>query len=110
MIEGLTPLGVECPAARSVQLAADASGRMHLLAEGADALQALSQAAGWAQLHRSLLAQATGVALQKDAIEQHLFTADAKSVRWLLDADIRVHVLAKTTVRGESITLACALN
>ncbi|MCA9292887.1 MAG: hypothetical protein KDA20_03640 [Phycisphaerales bacterium] len=110
LVDGLRSLDVACPAAPEVQFAADEQGRLHVLADGALALQALSQAAAWADLHRTLIGQAIGAAIPTSMITQHVFAHDAKAMRWLLDTPVRIHLITRATVRGESVTVACALN
>jgi hypothetical protein len=101
-VSGLTalPAGAVSPFAPEVRVAFDAAGVLHLLAWAADgetaSVQRLLEASAWASAHETLLRLATG----RSAISTgtapilHLFTPDARAVRRLLDAPLRVHVLA----------------
>lgn len=110
-VEGLRPLDVACPFAPEVQFATDARGRLHVLADGALAMQSLALAAAWGDAHRTLIAQATGAAPDPDPITQHVFAHDARAVRWLLDTATRIHLLTRAMVQGQAVTVAaCPLN
>ncbi len=96
-VEGLRSLGVRWPDDSAVELAVDAAGRLHLLREDVDGrgVERLVGAAAWAVKHAALLSAAgCGVDFQQPAMLR-LFTGVPKSVKHLLDADLRVHVLAR---------------
>jgi hypothetical protein len=119
-LRGLTALQATCPFAAGVELAADSSGGLHLLsraAEGQDPAQALSAlvaTAAWAKMHAALLklAAAADSARLEDPGQAmlHLFTPDAKSARRLLDADVRLHLLARVEISGQSGWFCTELN
>lgn len=116
----LNALSVRCPHAENVEFAVDARGTLHLLAlaagdHGDDAGEAkavasLLMAAAWARAHHGLIAAAEpGVQLARAAPRPilHLVTDRMRHARHLLDADIRVHLLAPVRSQG-GINWACA--
>lgn len=119
-VRGLTALQAMCPYAPRVQVAADHSGTVHLLArtdEGLDASDAMGQlltAGAWASMHASVL----GLAAKADGARVeaghrpvlHLFTGDAKMVRYLGDAEVRLHLLARVEVGGQGGWCCADLN
>jgi hypothetical protein len=117
-LPGLVPLGFVCPYAPTIELALDDTGGMHLLA-GADAgpnegLAGMMAVSTWAIQHERLIELASagvGRALDPTApVTQHLFTADARRVRALLDAPIRLHLIAPVTVDGRRGWFCTELN
>ncbi len=126
LLDGLRPVSVLCPYAPGVELALDASGGLHLLIraepdDGDDGEQkALSQllvASAWAEAHAMLLVPAlaaTGTPAAHAAATQrpvaHLFTDRPKRSRRLLETDVRVHLLARVRVGGQSGWYCTALN
>lgn len=118
-LDGLKPLQSACPMAPGVELAADETGRLHLLARAAgggvdEALSQLAAAAGWAGVHLPLLrlaARADGARLDGTGRPVlHLFSADARAVRRLGDADVRLHLLVRVEVGGQAGWYCTALN
>lgn len=113
---GLTPLEPRCPYADEVEIAADAEGRAHLIvhAPGAahaipGALESLEIARSWLAAHLTLLAAATNNAVRSNPPREpaaHLVVDHAASVRRLLDAQVRVYVLAA----GRAESLCVPLN
>lgn len=95
-VSGLVPVGARWPDDESVQFALDQAGSLHLLREDADdrGVDRLVAAAAWAVKHAALL-RAAGCSLRTEKpATLHLFTGAPKSRRHLLDAPIRVHLLA----------------
>lgn len=96
-VAGLRELSVRCPDDSSVELAVDAGGRLHLLRQDPDSrgVERLVSVSAWAVKHAALLASAGCGVDFRHAPVMHLFTESPKSVRHLLDADVRVHILAR---------------
>ncbi len=117
-VAGLRVLAVRCPYAESVQFAIDQAGRPHALAGTEDqdsepAIRSLLVASAWLGAHAALLSALPGVGRALDphrAPVLHLFTATPKSVRRLLDADLRVHLLARVEVDGRTGWCCADLN
>ncbi|MGP1272023.1 MAG: hypothetical protein ACTS22_01690 [Phycisphaerales bacterium] len=113
---GLTPLEPRCPYADEVELAADDEGRAHLIvhAQGAahaipGALESLEIARTWLGAHLTILAAATGDAIRVSPPREpaaHLVVDHAAAVRRLLDAPVRMYVLAE----GRAESLCVPLN
>ncbi len=98
-IEGLSRLPIRWPDDERVEFARDAHGTVHVLALDDDGhgFEKAAAAAAWAARHRALIAQASG---GHDFSEErrpiaHLLTDKPKSVRHLLDAEIRVHFFTR---------------
>jgi len=99
LIPGLQPLAARHPESPEVELALDDAGTLHLLAQDVPSgavYEKLASAAAWAQKHASLLAMLPGAAaLRQDAVPvQHLFTSTPRRVKHLLDASVKLHVVA----------------
>jgi hypothetical protein len=113
-LAGLRPLEVTCPYAPGVELALDDKGILHLLAPMQTGTAPLLAAAAWARLHHGLLRMAltgTPPGLSPDAQPVlHLFTDDAPGARALADADVRLHLLARVIVAGQSAWFCTPLN
>lgn len=117
---GLTALESRCPFAGSVDLAADEAGRLHLIARERfggerEATTQLMAAASWARAHLALLLRAEPALSQPTADDpheatMHLLTADARSVRAILDADVRVHLVTRVALGGRTGWVANELN
>lgn len=114
----LSPLTVRCPHAESIEIAVDPRGTIHLLAlanaetEGSyEKCVALLIAAGaWVRKHVTLIAAAeVGVRSGSSAAAPvlHLVTDRLAEIRHLLDADIRVHLLAPVR-ESSGVQWACA--
>lgn len=114
-IPGLTPLTFDCPYAPGVEIAVDEHGCLHVLSrlEG-QGLGALLTVQTWLKSHASLIRIATGERLSGSALESpislHLFTADARRVRTLGDAPVRLHLLAPVEAGGHSVWFSSPLN
>ncbi len=91
----LSPMTVHCPHAPRVELAIDDEGALHLLsdAEPEEAMSQLEAARSWADLNRSVLEAVDG-RLTASEPTLHLFTSRPKDARPLIDAELRVHLLA----------------
>ncbi len=101
-IEGLLPLPAHCPDDPAIELAIDPSGRLNVLrrADTPDACQRLVAAVAWARRHAELLALAAAPIGRLDPTLPplaRLFTAEPPALRPLLDTDIRVHLLARSS-------------
>lgn len=122
-IGGLHPLAARCPHTPGVELASDSSGVLHLVAQAEEsggsatveerALAQLTACGAWAMAHLSLIALTAPEAKLLTAGARpvlHLATRNAPAVRRLLDADVRVHLVATVEVDGKSATVCVALN
>jgi hypothetical protein len=117
-IEGLARVPISIPRCEGVELAADASGRLHILARDDDATSPTSTllaAQAWASVNRDVLGAACATLLGSsvDASRPailHLFTDQPKRVRSLLDADIRVHFLGHVEIDGARAWCIAELN
>lgn len=117
-ITGLARVPITIPKCDGVELAADASGRLHILArdeDDASPTSSLLAAQAWASVNRDVLnaACATLLGSPVDASRPailHLFTDQPKRVRSLLDADIRVHFLGHVDVNGARAWCIAELN
>lgn len=113
---GLQVLNMHCPYAPGVELATDSHGGLHALAmcEGANlkstALDGLVTARAWLESHRMLLAAALSRPLADRRPELHLFTANPRETRGLLDTDIHIHLLARVTIEGREGWYSTELN
>ncbi|MBX3407413.1 MAG: hypothetical protein KF869_11690 [Phycisphaeraceae bacterium] len=129
LLEGLRPVSVLCPYAPGVELALDPAGGLHLLVrtepeDGEDSEQrALSQllvAGAWAEAHAMLLGPALAQAGAPAAFARpmheahkpalHLFTDRPKRSRRLLETDVRIHLLARVNIGGQSGWYCTELN
>ncbi len=112
-LQGLRVLPARCPFEESVELAYDPAGRLHLCAHGKQGcLQALEVVRTWARQHAALLAL-----IQNDAhIDAeadpvlHIFTGVPAPARRLLDSPLRVHLLQKIELAGQTGWLCTDLN
>lgn len=115
-IPGLTPVVARCPYTPGVELAVDSAGTLHLLAHAdqvgpAPAVGQLLTAAAWASTHRDLLCMALAPALAHgDRPVLHLMTRNARDVRHMGDADIRLHLLARVQAGGGAAWFCTELN
>lgn len=101
-LAGLTLLPFVCPDDAEAEFARDASGTLHLLrgGEANEALRALTACHAWANKNAALLAMVSPGLNAGEAV-QHLFTADPKFTRPLLDSRLRIHLLASVEVEGK---------
>jgi hypothetical protein len=119
-IGGLVPLRARCPHASRVELAADSSGVLHLVAQAEDgmagedrALAELTACAAWAGAHLQLIALTAPEARLLTAGARpviHLATRHAPSVRRLLDTDLRLHLVVSVAVGGREEWVCVSLN
>ena len=109
-LTGLTPLVAQCPDDPETQIAVDESGHLHLLRLDTDGFERLKVTAAWASKHAALLALTVHDA---QAVNPHvppsihLFTAQPKRVRHLLDAKVKLHILAQVTTQSGDIAWYC---
>lgn len=114
-VPGLVPLGARCPYA-DAELASDAQGRLHVLAacageqDAGRAVAALTSVGAWATAHAALLKSACRGLRMEGAPILHLFTAEPRSARRLLDTDLSVHVLAPVRVGGATAWYCARMN
>jgi hypothetical protein len=110
LVVGLEALPLRCPDEASVEIAWDEAQRVHLLRDDQDGrgLVALTAVAAWVRKHAALIALATGRDPGAIAGEplMHLFTSEPRAARPLLDAAVRIHLLA----RAESPWYCAELN
>ncbi len=109
-IQGLDPLAARCPYAEEIELALDEDGVLHLLARAEGygqrgrALERLTVASAWAEMHRRVL-QLTLKDIQRPIAGltpvMHVLTDQPAAWRTLLDSPVRVHMLSPVTVGSE---------
>ncbi|MDL1903194.1 hypothetical protein FBT69_00030 [Synechococcales cyanobacterium CNB] len=111
LLPELRPLSARCPVTQRVELAADAAGRLHLLAR-ADTPDAcptaaadLTAAAAWARTHARLLSAAEPSLRAADAPPLHLLTPTPHAARALVGTTIRVHALARANGAWAAVEL-----
>jgi hypothetical protein len=117
-IPGLKDLGVTCPYATDVSIAFDAQSKLHLLcAHTSSSFQSLQVTRAWAIDHTlllSTLAEALGFQSAnfstQDPVTLHVFTESLESVRRVLDAPIRFHLLTDVTINNALSRACVALN
>lgn len=110
-VEGLLALAVRCPEHDHIELALDASGGLHVLADARDMRDA-AIVVGWARRHRDLIAMACSAAnfdVDRDPL-QHLFTDDAVAVADLQGGDLKLHLRTMVEVEGHSGWYTTPLN
>lgn len=105
-IDGLETLPFRCPAFPAVELAVDADGTLHVIADLARVAE-LPAVQAWARAHRSLLAMACQRldAAAVDRVVAHVTTTDAPSVALLHGAGWRLHAIV-TASNGERLVVA----
>lgn len=108
---GLGLLPVRCPAATEVEIAADTSGNLHLIA-WEDRLRAAHVARTWVNQNRAMLALACPdhAIAPAGEVTIHLVTGEPASVADLHGGDLRLHLLAPVEVEGKTGWYAAALN
>lgn len=97
LVEGVEELEVPYPNDDLVRFGRDAAGRLHVLRtdDDGEGLHALTAAGAWARRHAGLLRMALGADVGGSGEPVlHLFVDEPRSVRPLLDADVRLHLLA----------------
>jgi len=113
-VAGLTSLGALCPDDEHAELALDAKGSLHILRADQDgrAISALTGVAAWAVRHHKLLGRVAPALKLGDTHTpaMHLFTQHPKEARAILDADVRVHLLASVEVEGRTGWFCTELN
>lgn len=110
---GLFALRARCPAAPTVQLALDDRGGLHCLASSAHggSIECLTAAGAWARAHTQVLALTTELLVEpRVPVCSHLFTREPAAVRRVLDADLRVHLLAPVPADPRQRFIAVELN
>lgn len=115
LVGGLRLTPVRCPFAPAVELAADARGRIHLLADAASdagaTVSLLLGAGAWARENHSVLGLACpGLDPRFAEPVLHLFTDQPAAMRRLLDGFFRVHLLRWVEARGERVPVCIDLN
>ncbi len=110
-VEDVSPLDVRCPGHERLEIAADAAGRLHVIAREAD-MRDLHVVEAWARAHRELIAKACpGHWLDPSARTVcHVFTEHPATLADLHGSDLRLHVLAPVTVEGRRGWYAAPLN
>lgn len=113
-IAGLTSLGALCPDDELAELAIDAQGTLHILRADHDAraVKALTGVAAWARRHCRLLGHVAPSLRIDDSRPpaMHLFTQRPKEARNILDAAVRIHLLASVEVEGRTGWFTTELN
>jgi hypothetical protein len=117
-LPGLTPMDAACPYAPQVELAADASGTIHLLARmgdeasGPPMVNQLLTADAWARAHWPLLRKSIAKPTLSHDFQSrlHLFTDAAPKIRLLGEADLRLHLLAPVQAAGQTVWFCTDLN
>ncbi len=107
-VAGLIGVEVECPRFAGVELGVDGSGGLHVMVraergEVGEAVRVLLGASAWAREHVGVLRKmggAAGTISGSRAVTMHMFTDDPAGARSILDAEVRVHVLAAVEVEG----------
>ncbi|HZW10914.1 MAG TPA: hypothetical protein VFF69_13515 [Phycisphaerales bacterium] len=101
LVAGLRTLESRCPVADRVELAADAQGRLHLVAaqlaahpeaSSVGAVRDLVAAAAWAKSHGELLRRAEPSLRGAGEVSLHLVTDRREDARSLLGTAVRVHL------------------
>lgn len=112
LVPGLVPIAARCPYGPEIELATDGTGLLHLLRrtpEGRAGLGELVSAAAWARRHLELLrltVPASVPALRDEPPVLHIFGEQGTKLRPLLDAPVRIHVLARAQVAGQSVLVS----
>lgn len=118
-VPGLNKLPVQCPYFPEAEIAADATGALHLLARAdaahsaGDCVARLITTAGWLADHLAIIRLAVpGMTLAANADEAalHLFTDQPKDVRHFLNGGVKVHLLASVQVGGAIAWVCRELN
>ncbi len=110
-LEGLVKLAVRCPGHEAVELAADADGRIHVLARE-HLLRELRIVETWVHAHRQLIAMACAECeIDSDAeVVCHLFTNEPATLADLHGTGLSLHVLAPVTVAGRTAWYSAPLS
>lgn len=127
-VSGLTPIGVTCPYAASVEVAFDAEGVVHLLtSDESGSVASLLVAFNWAKAHAHMLQVVIGNATHASRANNvessdraaakntneptlHLFTKDLRSTRRLLDTPVRVHLVVEVPCQGQITRVVRCVN
>ena len=115
LLSELRPIALECPYAKGVELAMDGAGGMHLLARSEsgrddDAVARLMTASAWAEAHARLLSAGVPGLSALGRPKLHLFTDAPKRSRGLVDTAMKLHLLARVHVGGQSAWYCTELN
>jgi hypothetical protein len=114
LVSGLTALPFTCPTAPEIELARDAQGRLHVLTRfGREGLDAAMTAAAWARLNAELIARCGCGVIESSArsgATVHVTGPDARDLRALGDADVRLHLVREVQTPGGSAWVCDPLN
>lgn len=117
LIEGLTRLDTRCPHAPGVEIACDPSGRIHLVCDdAAGAVGRLESARAWVRDHLDLLLRAETLVRIPDAMDRgelttaHVLAHEPRSMRGLIDSDIRLYALARVEIGDRIAMVATPIN
>ncbi|MDF1808748.1 MAG: hypothetical protein P1U42_03540 [Phycisphaerales bacterium] len=120
LIDGLSPIEARCPKAPGVELAIDASGRLHLVvcdADTDDAMNRLLATQTWARNNLGLLLRAEpglGVPSASRDVDtdatMHLISEDPRNIREIYDTTVRIYALARVRVGNIVAQVATAIN
>ena len=110
-IAGLQPLALRCPHHSSIELAVGDAGSLHLIAQAED-LRELHSVKAWAMAHHELLAMACSELSIGPDVQPvcHVVTDAPASVADLHKTGLKLHVLARVAVKGETAWYAAPLN
>lgn len=111
-VSGLNALPLRPPGHERIEIAVDATGRLHLLARETG-LRELPVVEQWAFAHRELLAMACPTLRIDPAAGRtvcHVFTAEPATLADLHGSEMRLHVLAPVTVGDKTAWFAAPLN
>ena len=117
LIDGLTRLDTRCPHAPGVELACDAQGRIHLVCDDAPgAVGRIESARAWVRDHLDLLLRAEALVRIPDPSDRgelttaHVLAHEPRSMRGLIDSDIRLYALARVEMCGRTAMVATPIN
>ncbi|MBI1304823.1 MAG: hypothetical protein GC172_13720 [Phycisphaera sp.] len=102
LLDGLAPLAIRAPRDKSVELALDGEGVLHVVGRARDAA-AILRVAAWAREHAELLAMADARVVRKEPLVD-LVVADLRDARAVDGA--RVHLLTLVEIGGRRGYLA----
>jgi hypothetical protein len=110
-VDGLIGIKPRCPEHEEVELAIDANGRLHVLADAEDFRDA-TIVSGWVMRHRELITMACGAIEINITLtpQQHVFTDTALSVADLHGTDLALHLLTEVEVDGRTGWFCTPLN
>jgi len=114
LIEGLSPVDIDCPSAPEISFARDAAGGLHAITRfGREGLDAAMSAGAWAKTHRGLICRIEPK-LDMERLEHgcavHVCGDDARELRQLGDSDVRTHLLRRVPTPGGDVWVCDPLN